>query len=143
MPVDTDLAATDLSRSPDGTNTPASGSLDPERLDLLESLDAHRRFLRTAADGLTDAQAAQRSTVSELTVGGLVKHVSFVESGWADFIVFGTMVAGSFASGQLLATLGWAAVNWVVLPPVVVACAVLMLSGVWRRLASATWTFPP
>lgn len=42
-----------------------------------------------------------------------------------DFIVFGTMVAGSFASGQLLATLGWAAVNWVVLPPVAVAFAIL------------------
>lgn len=50
-----------------------------------------------------------------------------------DFIVFGTMVAGSFASGQMLATLGWAAVNWVVLPPVAVAFAVLMMSGVWRR----------
>ena len=90
MPVETDLSVTDLSRTPDGTSTPASGSLDAERLDLLESLGAHRRFLRTAAEGLTDAQAAQRSTVSELTVGGLVKHVTFVESGWADFVVFGT-----------------------------------------------------
>ena len=46
------------------------------------------------------------------------------------------MVAGSFASGQMLATLGWAAVNWVVLPLVAVAFAVLMLSGAWRR---GTW----
>lgn len=50
-----------------------------------------------------------------------------------DFIVFGTMVAGSFASGHVLATLGWAAVNWVVLPPVAAAFAVLLLSGLLRR----------
>ncbi len=50
-----------------------------------------------------------------------------------DFIVFGTMVIGSFASGELLATLGWAAVNWVVLPPVAVAFVVLLQSGLLRR----------
>ena len=53
-----------------------------------------------------------------------------------DFIVFGTMVAGSFASGQLLATLGWAAVNWVVLPPVAAAFAMLLLAG-RRRVGAA------
>ena len=50
-----------------------------------------------------------------------------------DFLVFGTMAAGSFSSGQLLTALGWGAVNLVVFPPVVLALAVLALSGRLRR----------
>lgn len=42
-----------------------------------------------------------------------------------DFLVFGTMAVGSFASGGLLTAFGWAAVNWVVFPPVVLALAFL------------------
>jgi hypothetical protein len=64
-------------------------TLTGERADLLETLRAHRFFLRNTARGLTDEQAATRSTVSELTVGGLIKHVTMIESGWADFIVQG------------------------------------------------------
>ena len=55
----------------------------------MEALGAHRGFLRRTAHGLTDAQAAHASTVSALSIGGLIKHVSSTESGWADFIVFG------------------------------------------------------
>ena len=44
-----------------------------------------------------------------------------------DFLVFGTMAIGSFSSGGLLATLGWAAVNWVVFPPIIVALGTLLL----------------
>jgi len=47
--------------------------------------------------------------------------------------VFGTMAVGSFWSGHLLVTLGWAAVNWVVFPPVTLALAVLMVSGLLLR----------
>ena len=61
-------------------------NLTRERADLLETLQAHRGFLRQTADGLTDDQARQRSTVSELTIGGLIKHVSETESGWAEFM---------------------------------------------------------
>ena len=35
-----------------------------------------------------------------------------------DFLIFGTMALGSFASGKMLATLGWAFVNAAVFPPV-------------------------
>ena len=35
-----------------------------------------------------------------------------------DFLIFGTMALGSFASGKLLATIGWEAVNGMVLPTV-------------------------
>jgi hypothetical protein len=36
--------------------------------------------------GLSDEDAARRTTISELCLGGLIKHVSLVEQGWADFI---------------------------------------------------------
>lgn len=60
-----------------------------ERDDLLETLAKHRGFLRHAVAGLTDEQAAQRTTASELCLGGLVKHVGLVEQRWAGFIVDG------------------------------------------------------
>jgi hypothetical protein len=56
-----------------------------ERADILETLRTHRYFLRHTADGLTDEQARLSPTASELTVGGLIKHVSAIEAGWADF----------------------------------------------------------
>ena len=60
-----------------------------ERDDLLESLTIHRAFLRRTVAGITDEQARQRLTVSELTLGGLVKHVAKTEASWAEFIVDG------------------------------------------------------
>jgi uncharacterized damage-inducible protein DinB len=58
-------------------------------MDLLVSLDRHRGFLRQTTRGLTDEQAAKRTTVSELCVGGLIKHVAMVERQWARFIAEG------------------------------------------------------
>jgi predicted MFS family arabinose efflux permease len=49
-----------------------------------------------------------------------------------DFLVFGSMAVGSFASGTLLAYFGWAAVNEVVFP-VVLAAAALLLWLAWRE----------
>src|SRR6187549_3453587 len=60
-----------------------------ERDDLIEALTAHRGFLRHTVQGITDEQARQRLTVSELTLGGLIKHVAKTEEGWAKFIVDG------------------------------------------------------
>jgi hypothetical protein len=60
-----------------------------ERDDLLDVLDKHRNFLRYTVQGLSDEQAAQRPTVSELCLGGLVKHVAAVEEQWVRFIVEG------------------------------------------------------
>ena len=70
-----------------------------ERADFLVSLDRHRGFLRQTARGLTDEQAAKRTTVSELCVGGLIKHVTMVERQWARFIVEGPS-AMRFESGD-------------------------------------------
>lgn len=61
-----------------------------ERADLLASLARHRGFLRQTARGLTDEQAGLRSTVSELCIGGLIKHVALTERQWTRFIVEGT-----------------------------------------------------
>ena len=57
-----------------------------ERADLLETLGQHRQLLRRTLRDLTDEQAAQRTTVSELCLGGLIKHVTSVERVWAEFI---------------------------------------------------------
>jgi predicted MFS family arabinose efflux permease len=48
-----------------------------------------------------------------------------------DFLIFGSMAVSSFSSGQLLERVGWAAVNDVVLPTVIVAGA--MLAWLERR----------
>jgi uncharacterized damage-inducible protein DinB len=60
-------------------------TLTGERADILDLLGKHRFFLRYTAQGLTDEQASSSPTVSALTVGGLIKHVSAVEQHWAEF----------------------------------------------------------
>ncbi|MGI5131512.1 DinB family protein [Pseudonocardia sp. CA-107938] len=60
-----------------------------ERADILAGLAKARHFLLHTAQGLTDEQANTRSTVSALTIGGLIKHVAEVEKGWATFATSG------------------------------------------------------
>ena len=60
-----------------------------ERADLLQSLARQRHFLRDTTRGLTDEQAAQRTTASELSLGGLIKHVALTERQWIRFIAEG------------------------------------------------------
>ena len=61
-----------------------------ERGDILAMLVKQRYFLRFTVRDLTDEQAAQRSTASELCLGGLIKHVAEVERNWVDFILGGS-----------------------------------------------------
>ncbi|HEV3382608.1 MAG TPA: DinB family protein [Trebonia sp.] len=68
-----------------------------ERTDLLAMLAEARYFLRHTTRDLTDDQARQRTTVSELCLGGLIKHVAGVERNWADFIVNGTSAQRGFS----------------------------------------------
>jgi MFS family permease len=49
-----------------------------------------------------------------------------------DFIVFGTMALGSFASGGLLTTYGWNTVLWVSFFPLAVAVAALVTAASFR-----------
>ncbi len=60
-----------------------------ERADLLATLGRHRGFLCHTLQGLTDEQAAARPTASEMTLGGLIKHVATTEAGWARFMAGG------------------------------------------------------
>jgi uncharacterized damage-inducible protein DinB len=60
-----------------------------ERADLLQSLARQRYFLRHTTRGLTDQQAAQQTTASALSLGGLIKHVALTERQWMRFIVEG------------------------------------------------------
>jgi MFS family permease len=55
-----------------------------------------------------------------------------------DFLVFGTMALGSFASGGLLTSFGWSAVNWVVFPPVLLALLVLIWAARKHHFAPRT-----
>jgi hypothetical protein len=76
------------------TDTQNTVNTGTERADLLATLGKHRQFLRLTTRGLTDEQARERTTVSELCLGGLIKHVSAVERGWANFIVAGPSALG-------------------------------------------------
>src|SRR4051794_10970641 len=81
--------------------TSATSTLTGERADLLEALAAHRHFLRFTVQGLTDEQARQRTTASELTLGGLapgagglpwgglVKPGASPGAGWGAFVLGG------------------------------------------------------
>ena len=82
--------------------TDTTTNLDQERADLLETLSKHRQLFRFTVEGLTDEQAAQTPTASELCIGGLIKHVAFVESGWTDFIVQGTAALEGGGEGDYL-----------------------------------------
>ncbi|OLF05712.1 hypothetical protein BLA60_34950 [Actinophytocola xinjiangensis] len=72
--------------------------IDTERTDLLDMLATSRHFLRFTTRDLTDDQARQRTTASELTLGGLIKHVAKVEATWADFIVNGPAPSSNVTS---------------------------------------------
>jgi Protein of unknown function (DUF664) len=68
------------------TQTSDSPELDQERADIIETLQSHRKFLLRTVEGLDDQAAARRTTISELCLGGLIKHVSEVEASWVRFI---------------------------------------------------------
>nr|WSZ16366.1 DinB family protein [Streptomyces canus] len=69
-----------------------------ERADLLEALAKQRHFLRFTTRDLTDEQAGQRTTVSELCLGGLIKHVTSVERNWVGFIEKDPSSMGDFTA---------------------------------------------
>lgn len=76
----------------------ATSDVDAERADLLAELANSRHFLRFTTRDLTDEQARQRTTASELSLGGLIKHVTSVEETWARFITEGPSAMPDFAA---------------------------------------------
>ncbi|MER6560862.1 DinB family protein [Streptomyces sp. NPDC001027] len=73
-----------------------SPTLTGERADLLAALTKSRHFLRFTTRDLTDEQVGQRTTVSELCLGGLIKHVTSVERNWVGFILEGPSAMPDF-----------------------------------------------
>ena len=71
-----------------------------ERDTLLGFLDWHRATFRIKAGGLDDAQLNQALPPSSMTLGGMVKHLAFVEDWW-----FGFNLTGQQAEP-------WASVDW-------------------------------
>jgi uncharacterized damage-inducible protein DinB len=78
-----------------GTRTPA---LPDEHTELLQALAEQRELLLITVRGVTDSQAARRTTVSELTLGGIVKHLARGERVWTRIAVAGD---GALPDGML------------------------------------------
>ncbi|MFD9595761.1 DinB family protein [Kitasatospora sp. NPDC059973] len=86
---------TTTSTTPERAAAAAAGG---ERAELLEALGKQRHFLRFTTRDLTDEQAGRRTTVSELCLGGLIKHVASVERAWTAFILEGPSAMGDFTT---------------------------------------------
>ena len=67
----------------------ASPERSPEREELVAILDQHRELFLITTQGLTDEQARLTPTVSALSLGGLVKHVTATVTQWLDFVEHG------------------------------------------------------
>jgi uncharacterized damage-inducible protein DinB len=76
--------------------TPMTSTDADERADLLAELAQARHWLVFPTRDLTDEQAASRPTVSQLCLGGLIKHVAKVEEGWMRFAVHGASADEGF-----------------------------------------------
>ncbi|MEV5463330.1 DinB family protein [Streptomyces sp. NPDC002788] len=70
----------------------------PEKTVLMNAFAEQRELLLITVRGLTDVQAARRTTVSELTLGGIVKHLAQGEEVWARIMVRGD---GELPDGML------------------------------------------
>jgi hypothetical protein len=77
--------------------------MPPEQDVLIETLRHQRALLQRTADGLTDEQARLASTVSSLSIGGIIKHLTQVERRWSDFVVKGPEVFGGFDAAAFAA----------------------------------------
>jgi uncharacterized damage-inducible protein DinB len=69
-------------------------SSDTERQEFIGALAKHRGLLVRTVRGISEEQARLRPTVSVLCLGGLIKHVTTMEQGWANFITEGTSAMG-------------------------------------------------
>ena len=78
-------------------NVPA---VEGERANLLAYLDQQRAGIRLTAFGLTDEQARSVPTVSALSVGGLIKHVTATERSWMSDIMQRSAPADSAKYGD-------------------------------------------
>lgn len=73
----------------DQAAAPDQASSAVEREDLIAALAHARFYLRFTTRDLTEAQARQRTTASEFTLAGVIKHVTWVERSWTGFLTQG------------------------------------------------------
>ena len=83
------------------------GRTTTERDTLTAFLDYFRSVLIRKARGLTPAELSSRLGPSTLTIGGLVKHMSFVETHWFDHVWSGNEYPEPWASVDWTATPDW------------------------------------
>ncbi|MFF7177526.1 DinB family protein [Streptomyces sp. NPDC008121] len=72
--------------------------LPDERGEMLQALAEQRELLLITVRDLTDDEASQRTTVSDLTLGGIVKHLARGEHAWAQIMALGD---GELPQGML------------------------------------------
>ncbi|MBQ0969395.1 DinB family protein [Streptomyces tendae] len=73
-----------------------------DRGELLRALAEQRELLLITVKGITDAQAIRRTVPSELTLGGIIKHLARGERVWAEILVRrdGELPEGMLDTGQ-------------------------------------------
>lgn len=82
-----------------GVPEPAWPAMDAPERDLLEGfLDGYRTVLLRKADGLASAQLATPLGPSEMTLGGLLKHMAYVEDNWFTQVLLGDPAPEPWAS---------------------------------------------
>lgn len=74
---------------------------------LLAYLDYHRDTLRLKTAGLDAEQLNRTLPPSSLTLGGLLKHLSLVESNWLNVVLMGRPDAEPWASVDWEADVDW------------------------------------
>ena len=70
-------------------------------------LDHFRRTLRRQAQGLDAAQLATRLEPSTMTLGGLLKHMTYVEQWWFEIVLHGREQRGFWADVDWSADQDW------------------------------------
>jgi hypothetical protein len=94
--------------TPPTTSVSTSGPGTQERADLVDVLRKHRVLFRRTVSGPTDEQARLTPTVSTLSLGGLIKHVTAVEQQWVTFVVQGPAPSPE---------IDWSNIDWSNPPP--------------------------
>lgn len=88
----------------DRVDPPNSGS----EIDVLRGfLNYHRDTLRMKADGLDAQQLNTTLPPSDLTLGGMLKHLAFVEGWWFSVVLHGQQEAEPWASADWDADEDW------------------------------------
>jgi uncharacterized damage-inducible protein DinB len=95
-----DIVVLNRKNTEGGNSMTSTQTITGERADLLATLRKHRGFLLHTVKGLTDGQARLRPTASELTLGGLIKHVARTEEMWIAFTQQGAAAFGRYTDWQ-------------------------------------------